>query len=69
MTFLLSWRFIVVVHVGSGKHNNWSIGSNKIPTFMDPGNDPLNNRVFMLTLAAVIRAVGTALPRGVLLMS
>jgi len=42
---------------GSGKHNNWSIGTNKIPTLMDPGDDPVNNRLFLLTVAAVLRGV------------
>jgi len=42
---------------GSGKHNNWSIGTNKIPTMMDPGPDPANNLTFLLTTAAVLRGV------------
>eukprot|EP01125_Pyxidicula_operculata_P022738 TRINITY_DN9540_c0_g1_i1.p1 TRINITY_DN9540_c0_g1~~TRINITY_DN9540_c0_g1_i1.p1 ORF type:complete len:726 (+),score=203.99 TRINITY_DN9540_c0_g1_i1:58-2235(+) len=42
---------------GSGKHNNWSIGTNKIPTLMEPGDKPIENRIFLLTLAAVVRGV------------
>lgn len=42
---------------GSGKHNNWSIGSDKIGTFLDPGPIPQNNLVFMLFLTATLRAV------------
>jgi glutamine synthetase len=42
---------------GSGKHNNWSVGTNLIPTLMDPGDDPLNNKPFLLTIAAVLHAV------------
>ena len=42
---------------GSGKHNNWSIGSNKAGTLFAPGEDPLNNIAFLLALAATIRGV------------
>jgi len=42
---------------GSGKHNNWSIGSNVIGTLFAPGKDPINNIPFLLTLAATIRGV------------
>lgn len=42
---------------GSGKHNNWSIGSNKSGTLFAPGKDPLNNLPFLLTLAATVRGV------------
>ncbi len=41
---------------GSGKHINWSISADSI-NFLDPGNDPANNLVFLLTLTAVITAV------------
>ena len=42
---------------GSGKHNNWSIGSIDGANFLNPGKDPLNNKRFLLFLAAVIKAV------------
>ena len=41
---------------GSGKHNNWSIATPDM-NLLNPGPDPANNTVFMLTLAAVIQAV------------
>jgi len=42
---------------GSGKHNNWSLGSNKKGSLFSPGSDPVNNLPFLLTLAATIRGV------------
>lgn len=42
---------------GSGKHNNWSIGSDTVPSFLTPGDDPCNNIMFMVFLAATIRAI------------
>jgi len=48
---------------GSGKHNNWSFGTNKIPTFYEPGPDPANNMHFLIAVAATLRAVGTILHR------
>jgi len=39
---------------GSGKHNNWSFGTNKVPTLFKPSNPH-----FMLALAAFVRAVDT----------
>ncbi len=42
---------------GSGKHNNWSFGTNKIPSVLDPGANPEKNVQFMLFLGAVLRAV------------
>lgn len=44
---------------GSGKHNNWSIGTNKGENLLDPGDDPMSNKQFMLVLAAIIKAVDT----------
>ena len=41
---------------GSGKHNNWSLSTNKI-NLLAPGDNPANNIVFLITLAAVIQAV------------
>ncbi len=42
---------------GSGKHNNWSIETNTGVNLFKPGDDPYNNTVFLLFLAAVITAV------------
>lgn len=42
---------------GSGKHNNWSMGTDKIGSFFNGGEHPENNMKFMLFLAATIRAV------------
>ena len=42
---------------GSGKHNNWSVGTNLIGTLFDPGHQPAQNLLFMTFLAATVRAV------------
>eukprot|EP00993_Chasmostoma_nieuportense_P002880 NODE_363_length_2354_cov_183.169286_g338_i0.p1 GENE.NODE_363_length_2354_cov_183.169286_g338_i0~~NODE_363_length_2354_cov_183.169286_g338_i0.p1 ORF type:complete len:759 (+),score=146.90 NODE_363_length_2354_cov_183.169286_g338_i0:52-2277(+) len=42
---------------GSGKHNNYSIGTDKVGTFYDPGDSPSTNLHFMLFLAATLRTV------------
>jgi len=42
---------------GSGKHNNWSFGTNVTPSLLEPGPDPLSNAYFMFFLAATVRAV------------
>lgn len=42
---------------GSGKHNNWSLGSNASPSLLDPGAVPEKNPRFLLFLAAILRAV------------
>lgn len=42
---------------GSGKHNNWSIGTNLIGTLFDPGNDAANNHLFLLSVAALLRGL------------
>ena len=42
---------------GSGKHNNWSLGSNSVPSLLTPGPKPETNSDFMLFLAATIRAI------------
>ena len=41
---------------GSGKHNNWSLSTSRM-NLLSPGDDPENNLVFLITLAAVIQAV------------
>ncbi len=41
---------------GSGKHNNWSFGTNKI-NLLNPGRDPLRNAMFLTAITAVIQAI------------
>ena len=41
---------------GSGKHNNWSMGTGS-ENLLDPGDTPLENLQFLVFLAAVIKAV------------
>ncbi len=42
---------------GSGKHNNWSIGTSDGELLLKPGKKPQENVQFLLFLAAVIKAV------------
>ena len=42
---------------GSGKHNNWSLGTDTGRNLLDPGKEPHRNRLFLLMLAAIMRAV------------
>ena len=42
---------------GSGKHNNWSMGSNDGQNLLEPGNNPHKNAQFLVFLAAIIQAV------------
>jgi len=42
---------------GSGKHNNWSLSTDTGINFLKPGKNPSENPLFLLTLAAVIKAV------------
>ncbi len=42
---------------GSGKHNNWSISTDSGTNILKPGKTPEENKLFLLALAAVIRAV------------
>ena len=42
---------------GSGKHNNWSIGTNTGINLLAPGETPYENAQFLLFLVAVIQAV------------
>ena len=42
---------------GSGKHNNWSISTDKGENLLDPGVTPMENAQFLLFLTAVIKAV------------
>ncbi len=42
---------------GSGKHNNWSIITNKGINLLEPGDTPCDNAQFLLFLTAIIKAV------------
>ncbi len=42
---------------GSGKHNNWSIATDKGQNLLSPGETPYENAQFLLFLCAVIKAV------------
>ena len=42
---------------GSGKHNNWSMGTDDGENLLDPGHNPHDNAQFLAFLAAIIRAV------------
>ena len=42
---------------GSGKHNNWSLGTDTGKNLLKPGKTPKDNKLFLLMLAAVIKAV------------
>ena len=42
---------------GSGKHNNWSISTDRGENLLNPGKSPENNARFLLFFAAVLKAV------------
>ena len=42
---------------GSGKHNNWSMSTDDGFNLLNPGDNPENNTLFKLVLAAVIKSV------------
>ncbi|MCR5107736.1 MAG: glutamine synthetase III [Lachnospiraceae bacterium] len=42
---------------GSGKHNNWSMSTDKGVNLLSPGDTPYENAQFLLFLCAVIKAV------------
>ncbi len=42
---------------GSGKHNNWSMGTDTGANLLDPGDTPAENTSFLFFCAAVIQAV------------
>ena len=42
---------------GSGKHNNWSLGTDTGKNLLKPGKTPEENKQFLLVLAAVVKAV------------
>ncbi|MEJ2033240.1 MAG: glutamine synthetase III, partial [Deltaproteobacteria bacterium] len=44
---------------GSGKHNNWSLGTDDGINLLDPGNTPDENAQFLVFLCALLKAVDT----------
>jgi len=42
---------------GSGKHNNWSLSTDDGINFMEPGSTPESNALFLVVLAATMKAV------------
>ena len=44
---------------GSGKHNNWSMGTDRGGNLLDPGDTPHENLVFLFFCTAVIAAVNS----------
>ena len=42
---------------GSGKHNNWSVGTDTGLNLLEPGETPHDNLSFLFFAAAVIQAV------------
>lgn len=44
---------------GSGKHNNWSLGTDTGVNLLDPGDTPNENIQFLLVLACIMKAVDT----------
>ena len=42
---------------GSGKHNNWSLSTDKGENLLEPGSTPEDNAQFLLVLAAIIKGV------------
>lgn len=58
MTCLLHEKPFAGVN-GSGKHNNWSIGTDNGVNLLDPGDTPNANIQFLLVLACIIKAVDT----------
>ena len=42
---------------GSGKHNNWSLCTDKGTNILEPGDSPKDNAQFLLFLVAVLKAV------------
>jgi len=47
---------------GSGKHNNWSIGTDDGVNLLNPGHNPHENIQFLLFLVAILNAVDTYAP-------
>ncbi len=47
---------------GSGKHNNWSLGTDDGKNLFSPGKDPKSNKQFLIFISAVIEAVDRYYP-------
>lgn len=47
---------------GSGKHNNWSIGTDKGVNLLKPGKEPENNLIFQVFLTAVVASADEFAP-------
>ena len=47
---------------GSGKHNNWSIGTDDGINLLNPGHNPHENMQFLVFLVAILHAVDTYAP-------
>ncbi len=47
---------------GSGKHNNWSMGTDDGLNLLEPGSTPHSNEIFLVFLCAIIRAVDKFAP-------
>ena len=47
---------------GSGKHNNWSLGTDDGDNLFSPGKDPKTNKNFLIFTSAVIEAVDRYYP-------
>ena len=56
MTCLLAEKPFAGIN-GSGKHNNWSLGTDTGINLLKPGKTPAENKQFLLILAAVVKAV------------
>jgi len=56
LTFLIHEKPFKGVN-GSGKHNNWSMGTDDGENLLEPGHDPHANAQFLAVLAAIIRGV------------
>ncbi|HNW92239.1 MAG TPA: glutamine synthetase III [bacterium] len=63
-TTALKYGFACLLHEkpfagvnGSGKHNNWSMATLSGKNLLDPGSNPSDNAMFLLFLAAILRAV------------
>ena len=56
MTCLLAEKPFLGVN-GSGKHNNWSLATDGGLNLLKQGKNPNDNKLFLLTLTAVIKAV------------
>ena len=42
---------------GSGKHDNWSLGTDTGLNLLKPGKNPIENKLFLTFMCAVIKAV------------